>query len=344
MKTSFESDYNNGAHPEVLGHLIETNTLQSQSYGFDEWSESARTKIRTACQCPDADIFFLVGGTQANATVIDGMLTTYEGVIAVQTAHINVHESGAVEASGHKVITLPSHNGKMVATDLEDWLKAFNADPTLEHMVIPGMVYITFPTELGSVYSSAEIEDILSVCRRYDLRLFIDGARLGYGLASEECDFDLPWLARHCDVFYIGGTKVGALCGEAVVFPRGNAPRHFMNTVKRHGALLAKSRLAGVQFDALFTDNLYLRIAKHTIEMAMQMRQLFADAGIPLRDSSTNQQFVELTNKQMNQLMENVLFETWEPIDEEHMLCRFVTSWATTEKDLKALNTALQNL
>lgn len=344
MKTSFESDYNNGAHPEVLGHLIETNTLQSQSYGFDEWSESARTKIRATCQCPDADIFFLVGGTQANATVIDGMLATYEGVIAVQTAHINVHESGAVEASGHKVITLPSHNGKMTAADLESFLKAFNADPTLEHMVIPGMVYITFPTELGSVYSSAEIEDILSVCRRYDLRLFIDGARLGYGLASEECDFDLPWLAKHCDAFYIGGTKVGALCGEAVVFPRGNAPRHFMNIVKRHGALLAKSRLAGVQFDALFTDNLYLRIAKHAIEMAMQMRQLFADADITLRDSSTNQQFVELSNKQMNQLMEDVLFETWEPIDEEHMLCRFVTSWATTEKDLKALNTALQNL
>lgn len=344
MKTSFESDYNNGAHPEVLGHLIETNTSQSQSYGFDEWSESARTKIRAACQCPDADIFFLVGGTQANATVIDGMLATYEGVIAVQTAHINVHESGAVEASGHKVITLPSHNGKMTAADLESFLKAFNADPTLEHMVIPGMVYITFPTELGSVYSYAEIEDILSVCRRYNLRLFIDGARLGYGLASEECDFDLPWLARHCDAFYIGGTKVGALCGEAVVFPRGNAPRHFMNIVKRHGALLAKSRLAGVQFDALFTDNLYLRIAKHAIEMAMQMRQFFADAGITLRDSSTNQQFVELSNKQMNQLMEDVLFETWEPIDEEHMLCRFVTSWATTEKDLKALNTALQNL
>ena len=344
MKTAFESDYNNGAHPEVLGHLIETNTLQSQSYGFDEWSESARTKIRTACQCPDADIFFLVGGTQANATVIDGMLATYEGVIAVQTAHINVHESGAVEASGHKVITLPSHNGKMTAADLESFLKAFNADPTLEHMVIPGIVYITFPTELGSVYSSAELEDILSVCRRYNLRLFIDGARLGYGLGSEECDFDLPWLARHCDAFYIGGTKVGALCGEAVVFPRGNAPRHFMNIVKRHGALLAKSRLAGVQFDALFTDNLYLRIAKHAIEMAMQMRQLFADAGITLRESSTNQQFVELSNKQMNQLMEDVLFETWEPIDEEHMLCRFVTSWATTEKDLKALNTALQNL
>ena len=341
MKTSFESDYNNGAHPDVMGHLLVTNGKQSQSYGFDEWSELARGKIRAACECPDADIFFLVGGTQANATDIDGMLATYEGVIAVQTAHINVHESGAVEASGHKVIPLPSHDGKMTASDLEAWLKAFHADPTLEHMVIPGMVYITFPTELGSVYSADEITHIYNVCKEYDLKLFIDGARLGYGLASSECDFNLPWLAHHCDAFYIGGTKVGALCGEAVVFPRGNAPRYFINIVKRHGALLAKSRLAGVQFDALFTDNLYFHIAKHAIDMAMKMRQLFADAGIPLRDSSTNQQFVELSNKQMEQLLKHVLFETWAPIDEDHTLCRFVTSWATTERDLEALKAAL---
>ncbi len=344
MKISFESDYNNGAHPEVICHLLETNGKQSQSYGFDEWSESARQKIRAACQCPDADIFFLVGGTQTNATVIDGMLQSYEGVIAVQTGHINVHESGAVEASGHKVITLPSHGGKMDAGELEAWLRAFHEDPTLEHMVIPGMVYITFPTELGSIYSAQEIEAILDVCRRYELKLFIDGARLGYGLASSECDFDLPWLAQHCDVFYIGGTKVGALCGEAVVFPRGNAPRHFMNIVKRHGALLAKSRLAGVQFDALFTDNLYFKIAKHAISMAMKMLQLFTDAGLTLRDSSTNQQFVELTNKQMQHLMQDVLFETWEPIDEDNTLCRFVTSWATTDRDLVALKEALETL
>ncbi len=344
MKTSFESDYNNGAHPEVICHLLETNGKQSQSYGFDEWSEKAREKIRTACRCTDADIFFLVGGTQANATVIDGMLQTYEGVIAVQTAHINVHESGAVEASGHKVIALPSHGGKMDASELEAWLKAFHADPTLEHMVIPGMVYITFPTELGSVYTAEEIEAILSVCHRFDLKLFIDGARLGYGLASSECDFDLPWLAHHCDAFYIGGTKVGALCGEAVVFPQDNAPRHFMNIVKRHGALLAKSRLAGVQFDALFTDNLYMKIAKHAIDMAMKMRKLFTEAGIPLRDSSTNQQFVELTNKQMKHILKDVLFETWEPIDADRTLCRFVTSWATKEEDLKALEAALETL
>ena len=330
---SFESDYNNGAHPEVICHLLETNGKQSQSYGFDEWSEQARNKIRTACKCPEADIFFLVGGTQANATVIDGMLQTYEGVIAVQTAHINVHESGAVEASGHKVITLPSHAGKMDAGELEAWLKAFHADPTLEHMVIPGMVYITFPTELGSVYTAKEIEEILAVCRRYELKL-----------ASAECDFDLPWLAHHCDAFYIGGTKVGALCGEAVVFPQGNAPRHFMNIVKRHGALLAKSRLAGVQFDALFTDNLYFNIAKRAIDMAMKMRKLFLDADIPMNPSSTNQQFVELSNTQMEQLMKHVLFETWEPIDADHTLCRFVTSWATTERDLQDLEFALETL
>ena len=209
-------------------------------------------------------------------------------------------------------------------------------------MVIPGMVYITFPTELGSVYTAKEIDEILAVCHRYDLKLFIDGARLGYGLASSECDFDLPWLAHHCDAFYIGGTKVGALCGEAVVFPRGNAPRHFMNIVKRHGALLAKSRLAGVQFDALFTDKLYFNISKHAIDMAMKMRKLFEDAGIPLRDSSTNQQFVELTHEQMKHILKDILFETWEPLDANHTLCRFVTSWATTDRDLKTLKEALE--
>lgn len=344
MKTSFESDYNNGVHPTVLQHIIETNTLQSKSYGFDEWSESARQKIRETIACPNADIFFLVGGTQANATAIDGMLAGYEGVISVETAHINVHESGAIEASGHKVITLPSHDGKMSAADLEAWQKAFHADPSNEHMVIPGMVYITYPTELGSIYSAKEIEEIQSVCNTYDLKLYIDGARMGYGLASTECDIDFPWLAQHCDAFYIGGTKVGALCGEAVVFPKDNAPRHFMNIVKRHGALLAKSRLAGVQFDALFTDNLYLQISKHAIDMAMKLREIFSAAGLTLRNSCTNQQFVELSHKQMEHIMGSVLFETWEPIDENTMLCRFVTSWATTDEDLRALELALKTI
>ena len=341
---SFESDYNNGAHPEVLQRLIDTNACQSTSYGFDEWSESARKKIREACQCPDADIFFLVGGTQANATVIDAMLPSYGAVVAVETGHINVHESGAVEANGHKVITLPSHDGKMLAAELDDYLSRFHADPTWEHMAFPGMVYITVPTELGTVYQAREIEEIHAVCQRFDIPLFIDGARLGYGLAATTCNFDLAWLAHHCDAFYIGGTKVGALCGEAVVFPKKNAPRGFFTMVKRHGALMAKSRLAGVQFDALFTDGLYLKIARHAIDMAMKMRQIFTDAGFEIKDSPTNQQFVVLTNDQMQKLMKKILFETWEPIDPNRTLCRFVTSWATSENELKQLAEAVKTI
>ena len=354
---SFESDYNNGAHPALLQHLLDTNNAQSASYGYDQWSISAREKIRDACQCPVADIFFLTGGTQANATVIDALLPSYGAVVACTTAHINVHESGAVEASGHKVITIPSHEGRMTAQDLNDYLERFHADPTWEHMAFPGMVYITFPTELGTIYQAADIEAIHDVCQRFQIPLFIDGARLGYGLAAEGCDITLPWLAHHCEAFYIGGTKVGALCGEAVVFP-GGAPPHFFTIVKRHGALLAKSRVAGVQFDALFTSHLvprtshlvprtsylYLSISRHAISMAMRLRQLFIRAGIPIKDSPTNQQFVTLTNQQMNHLMEHVLFETWEPIDADHTLCRFVTSWATTDDDLQVLAETLQQL
>lgn len=340
---SFESDYNNGAHPDVLRHLVDTNALQSASYGYDCWSEQAKQKIRSACQCPEADIFFLVGGTQANAVVIDALLPNYGAVIATETGHINVHESGAIEACGHKVIALPSHEGRMTANDLETYLKRFFADPTWEHMAVPGMVYITFPTELGTLYQASEIEAIYKITTKHHLPLFIDGARLGYGLSSPDCDFDLSWLAKHCDVFYIGGTKVGALCGEAVVYTK-QAPRGFFTMVKRHGALLAKSRLAGVQFDALFTDDLYFKISRHAIDMAMRLRQLFIDANIPIKESPTNQQFVVLSNQQMNQLMSQVLFETWEPIDEEHTLCRFVTSWATTDANLLALAEGLKTL
>ena len=340
---TFESDYNNGAHPTVLRSLIDSNDKKSSSYGSDCWSQEAREKIRRACQCNNAEIFFLVGGTQTNATVIDAMLPSYGAVIAVETAHINVHESGAVEANGHKVITLPSHNGKMSAEDLKRYLERFFADPTWEHMAVPGMIYLTFPTELGSVYCSHEIAAIYELAQQYSMPLFIDGARLGYGLTSEGCDFDLPWLARHCDVFYIGGTKVGALCGEAVVFT-DKAPKGFFTTIKRHGALLAKSRLAGVQFNALFTDNLYLTISRHAINMAMKMREIFIQAGFEIKDSPTNQQFVVLNNEQMRKLATMILFETWEPINEEYTLCRFVTSWATTDDDLKELSNALQSL
>lgn len=343
MKTSFESDYNNGAHPAVLQHLLETNIQQSASYGYDLWSEQAREKIRAACDCPEADIYFLVGGTQANATIIDALLPSYGAVVATETAHINVHESGAVEASGHKVITLPSHEGRMMPSELADYLRRFHADPTWEHMAFPGMVYITFPTELGTIYQAKNIAQICDICQQYEIPLFIDGARLGYGLAAEGSDITLPWLTRHCDAFYIGGTKVGALCGEAVVFPHG-APRGFFTIVKRHGALLAKSRVAGVQFDALFTDGLYFSISRHAIQMAMRLRKLFTEAGIPIKESPTNQQFVVLTNQQLDVLMQKVLFETWEPIDDTHTLCRFVTSWATTDTDLSTLATALKSI
>ena len=341
---SFESDYNNGAHPHVLQYLLDTNDSQSVSYGYDEWSESARIKIREACRLENAGIYFLVGGTQTNATVIDSLLSQYEGVVTVDTGHINVHESGAIEASGHKVITLPSHEGKMHAEDLLTLLKKFHADPTCEHMVWPGMVYITFPTELGTIYKSFEIEEIQNICKQYNIPLFVDGARLGYGLMSDECDFDLPWLARRCDVFYIGGTKIGALCGEAVVFTNNNVPKHFFSIVKQHGALLAKSRLVGVQFDALFTDNLYFNISRHAIDMAMCMRKIFSNAGFTLKDSPTNQQFVVLTNKQMERLAQYVAFETWEPIDENNTLCRFVTNWATKESDLETLKNAISSI
>lgn len=341
---SFESDYNNGAHPSVLRHLIDTNESQSASYGYDEWSESARRKIKAACKADNAEVFFLVGGTQTNATVIDSMLSRFEGVVAVETAHINVHESGAVEASGHKVLTLPSHNGKMDVEELRALLKTFHADPTRDHMVWPGMVYITFPTELGTVYKSFEIEQISDVCKEYNIPLFIDGARLGYGLMSDECDFDLPWLASHCDVFYIGGTKVGALCGEAVVFTKNNVPRQFFTIVKQHGALLAKSRIAGVQFDALFTDGLYFKISRNAIEKAMQLREIFQKAGFAINDSPTNQQFVIFSNEQMERLSKLIAFETWEPIDDNNTLCRFVTSWATTDKDLEALESSIASI
>ena len=340
---SFECDYNNGAHPKVLQHLIDTNATQSLTYGFDEWTESAKKKIRLACQAPDADIFFLAGGTQANATVIDSMLTTCEAVITADTAHINVHEAGAVEASGHRVIALSSQDGKISADSLELFMQQFENDESRDHLAQPGMVYITFPTEYGTLYQAEEISLIQNVCRKYGLKLFVDGARLGYGLMADNSDISLPWLARHCDAFYIGGTKVGALCGEAVVFPFGNAPRHFFSNVKRHGALLAKGRLIGVQFDALFTDNLYFDISRHAIRMANKLKTVLRDADIPFfLESPTNQQFVILPNQRARQLKQLVDFTLWGPYDEQHMLCRFVTSWATTQKDIEQLRKILQ--
>lgn len=339
---SFECDYNNGAHPKVLEHLVETNGEVTDTYGFDRFTESAKQKIREVCQTPEADIYFLGGGTQTNDTVIDGMLRSYEAVITVDTGHIAVHEAGAIEHSGHKVITLPSHDGRLSADELEQWMQVYEHDESRDHVAQPGMVYVSLPTELGTLYSATEIDHIYKVCQKHGLQLFIDGARLGYGIAASQGDLSLPWVARHCDAFYIGGTKVGALCGEAVVFPRGNAPKGFFPLVKQHGALFAKGRLCGVQFDALFTvtdgQPLYLQIAQHAIDMAQKMKALFLRKGLRLYiDSPTNQQFVILPNEQMHDLEQRVQFTHWGPYDQEHFICRFVTSWATTDADLLTL-------
>jgi threonine aldolase len=341
---SFECDYNNGAHPKVLQHLLETNGKQSLTYGFDEWTEQAKDKIRMACEAPDAQIWFLAGGTQTNATVIDGILDHYQAVITTETGHINVHEAGAIEFCGHRVISLPSHEGLMDAKDLDAYMQWFVNDESSEHLAQPGMVYITYPSELGTIYHREQLAAIYEVCQNYDLKLYVDGARLGYGLMAEGADITLPWLSAHCDAFYIGGTKVGALCGEAVVFPRGNAPKHFFSIIKQHGALMAKGRLIGLQFDALFTDGLYLEISRHAIDMAMRMKELFRKKGWEFYlDSPTNQQFVILPNEVVAKLEKQVQFTHWEPVGDTHFLCRFVTSWATTEEEFEALSHIIQN-
>ncbi len=338
----FTCDYCEGAHPKILQRLLDTNMIQASGYGEDPFCSSARAKIREATCCPEADVFFLVGGTQTNATVIDSMLRGYEGVIAAASGHIAVHESGAIEFGGHKVITLPAKDGKLEAVTIEDYLKVFHADEAKDHMVLPGMVYISFPTEYGTIYSRSELEAIKAVCKRYGIPLFIDGARLGYGLQSPACDLSLPEIASLCDVFYIGGTKVGALCGEAVVFPRGNAPAHFFTTVKQHGALLAKGRLLGLQFDTLFTDGLYFKISRNAIEKAMELKQLFLSKGIPLCiNSPTNQQFPIMTKEDLAPLEGKVLYEVWETLPDGRLVTRFATSWATSEEQIEYLASLL---
>ena len=292
----------------------------------------------------EAEVHFLVGGTQTNATAIDSLLQGCEGVLSVDTGHINVHESGAVEAFGHKVLVLPGiAGGKMAVSQIDDYMRKFLADETYPHMVQPGMVYITLPTELGALYSRKELADIYTVCQQYGLRLYVDGARLGYGLMAEGNDIDLPFLAHHCDAFYIGGTKVGALLGEALVYTNTRAPKYIFTIIKRHGALLAKGRVLGLQFDTLFTDGLYFRVSRHAIDMAQALRKVFAKHGLSLGiDSPTNQQFVILSKEQKQRLAEEIAFEIWEPLPDDHLLCRFVTCWATTEADITALDEALK--
>jgi threonine aldolase len=335
---SFTCDYTQGAHPKILERLLETNMEKLPGYGNDHYCESAKEKIKKACGCPDAEVWFLTGGTQTNATVIDSVLQKYEGVISAQTGHINAHESGAVEFTGHKVLTLPGHEGRIRAEELETFLKTFWADGSHEHMVFPGMVYLSHPTEYGTLYTKAELEAISAICRNYEIPLYLDGARLGYGLMSYDTDVTLPMIAHLCDIFYIGGTKVGALCGEAVVFTKKNAPRHFLTLIKQHGALLAKGRLTGIQFDTLFTDDLYFQISRHAIEMAELLKKGFAERGYSFfLNSPTNQQFIILENGKLEDLQKKVAFEIWEPFDKEHTVVRFATSWGTTKEEIEEL-------
>lgn len=335
---SFESDYIEGALPEILDALVKTNMEQLSGYGADEYTQSAKEKIKKACNCPKAQVAFITGGTQTNQLVISTMLKQYEGVIAPQTGHVSSHEAGAIEYTGSKVITIPGHNGKMDAVELKQYLSDFYSDGNHEHMVFPGMVYISFPTEYGTIYSKKELSDIYKVTQEYKLPLFVDGARLGYGLASKQCDMTLPEFASLCDIFYIGGTKVGALCGEAIVYTKGNMPEHFENLTKKHGALLAKGRLNGIQFDTLFTDNLYFKAAEHAIEMAELVKNAFKTKGYKfLLDSPTNQQFIILENSKMQELSKKVKFCFWEKVDENHTAVRFATSWATKKENVELL-------
>ncbi len=339
---SFTCDYSEGAHPKILERLAATNLEQLPGYGVDHYCESAKAKIRAACGTPEADVFFLVGGTQTNSTVIAAMLRDYEGVVSAETGHIGVHEAGAVEYTGHKVLTIPGHEGKIRPAELREYLHAATTDPNYEHMVFPGMVYISFPTEYGTLYTKQELQEIHAIAGEYGLPLFIDGARLGYGLASPGCDVTLPELAALCDVFYIGGTKVGCFCGEAVVFPHGNAPKHFYTITKQHGAMMAKGRLLGIQFDTLFTDNLYFDISRHAIDMAMQLKAMLREKGCRFfLDSPTNQQFVVLENKQLAALAEHVAFDLWDRVDPDHTAVRFATSWATTPEQIAELRRRL---
>ena len=338
----FACDYAEGAHEAILQKFLETNRESTLGYGEDRFCESAKEKIRQACGDPTADVFLLTGGTQTNALVISAKLASWEGVISAETGHINCHESGAIEYTGHKVFALPQKDGKLNPRDVDRLVSAWENDGTKEHMVKPGMVYISHPTEYGTLYTKAELTALSEVCHAHGIPLFLDGARLGYGLMSYASDMDLTDIAGLCDAFYIGGTKVGALCGEAVVFPRHGAPSHFFTTIKQHGALLATGRRVGIQFDTLFTDNLYWNIARHAIDMAEKMKEMVVRLGYRLAlDSPTNQQFVILENEKMAELAEKVAFSVWEPYDETHTVVRFCTSWATTEEDLAALEKAI---
>ena len=337
----FSCDYAEGCHPKVLEELTKTNMVSTPGYGEDEFCDAAKAKIKEYINCPEADIYFLVGGTQTNQVVIASMLSDYDGVIAAETGHVAAHEAGAIEYSGHKVITIPQHEGKIAPDELQNYLQVFYADANHEHMVNPGMVYISYPTEYGTIYTKQELESISAICNEYNIPLFIDGARLAYGLAAAD-DMTMADIAKLSDVFYIGGTKVGALFGEAVIFTKGNTPKHMITQIKLHGALLAKGRLLGVQFGALFTDDLYMKMGKNAVDMANIIKEDLRSKNYQLyMENPTNQIFVIMENSKLEAFGKEVAYGFWEKYDDNHTVIRIATSWATTKEDVNELRKVL---
>ena len=337
-KLAFASDYMEGTHPQILKRLVETNMQHFTGYGMDDISESARDKIRAACEAPDAEVYFLVGGTQANATMIDAALRSYQGVIAANTGHISTHEAGAIELSGHKVLTLPQNNGKISAEQIRGCIEGYWQDDNHEHTVMPGLVYLSQPTEYGTLYSLEELTQISAVCHANNVALYVDGARLAYALACPENDVTLPDLASLCDAFYIGGPKCSALFGEAVVIPRRGFIPHLFTIIKQHGALLAKGWVAGLQFDTLFTDDLYFKVGRNAIDAANRIRNALMEKGYEFAfETPTNQIFIVLDGEKLAALSEKVEMGFWEKLDDNRTVMRIATSWATQKEDVDKL-------
>lgn len=347
-KLAFQSDYMEGAHPAIMQKLLETNLLHTEGYGSDPFCTEAKKLIRAACGTPRAQVQFLIGGTQTNSTVIDCLLKKWQGVIAAETGHVAVHEAGAVEYTGHKVIALKAQNGKISAATVENYLKDFYADANWEHMVEPGMVYISQPTEFGTLYTKQELTELSALCKKYKIPLYADGARLAYALGSKKNDVSLADLARLTDIFYIGGTKCGTLFGEAVVIPEPDLIPHFLTQIKQHGALLAKGRLLGLQFAELFKnggDALYFQLGKTAVALAQKIQDALKKAGFELYfDSPTNQVFFIIENSKLQGLGQKVRYAFMEKYDDTRTVIRFCTSWATTQKDTESLLKIIETL
>ena len=341
----FASDYMEAMHPDILQKLVETNMQKSLGYGDDEFSKLAKEKIRLACNCKDAGVYFFIGGTQTNAVAISALLKSYEGVIAATSGHISVHEAGAIELRGHKVLTLADSEGKLSAEQIKSCVDTFDNDGSKTHMVFPRMVYLSQPTEYGTLYSIEELTKISDICKQNDLLLYVDGARLAYALACEKNTVSLKDLAALCDAFYIGGTKCGAMFGEALVVPNPKLLPNFFTVMKQEGSVLAKGRLLGIQFDTLFTDNLYLKIGKNALVLADKIKTALVDNGYKLYlNSPTNQIFTIIDNSKLESLSQKVCFSLWEKYDDTHTLIRFATDWATKESDVDKLIEIIKNL